>query len=268
MSSILNDIVIRKRKDLIELKKRFPIHRLKKAVEGMDRLPRRGFKKAISQPKKLNLICEIKKASPSAGVIREDFQPLRIASMYEHAGAAAISVLTEPFFFKGRPSYLKTVRQVTQLPLLRKDFLFETYQIYETVLLDADAYLLIASLLTDEELKNLIQIGKNFDMDALVEVHTEEDLKKAIHCGAEIIGINNRNLKTLEVDVNFSKKMLSHIPEGVIKIVESGLKTHDQLVDYKTLGADAFLIGTSLMKSDDIVGAVQSFLGTDKKFIK
>lgn len=268
MSSILNEIVIRKRKDLIELKKRFPIHRLKRAVETMDRLPRRGFKKAISQTKRLNLICEIKKASPSAGIIREDFQPLRIATMFEHAGAAAISVLTEPCFFKGRPSYLKTVRQVTNLPLLRKDFLFESYQIYETVLLDADAYLLIACLLTEEELKNLIQIGKEFDMDALVEVHTEEDLKKAISCGAEIVGINNRNLKTLEVDANFSKKMLSHIPDGVVKIVESGLKTHDQLLEYKTLGADAFLIGTSLMKSHDIVAAVQSFLGTDRKFVK
>lgn len=265
---ILNKIVSKKRESLEELKRRFPIHRLKKAVEHLRKTDIRSFKKAISKSGRLNIIAELKKASPSEGIIREDFQPLRIASLYEHAGAAALSVLTESVFFKGRPSYLKTVRQVTSIPLLRKDFIFETYQIYETALLEADAYLLIASLLTDEELRDLIQLGKELGMDALVEVHADEDLRKAINAGAEIIGINNRNLKSLDVDVNRAKQMLPHIPKETVRVVESGLKSHDELVDYHGLGADAFLIGTHFMKSNDIVATVQSFLGTDKKWRK
>ncbi len=265
---ILNEIVQQKRKDLEELKRRFPPHRLKKAVEHLKPSQRRPFLKAISSPKKLNIICELKKASPSEGVIREDFQPLRIASIYEHAGAAALSILTEPHFFKGRPSYLKTVRQVTTIPLLRKDFIFETYQLYETALLEADAFLLIACLLTEEELKTLIDLGRELGMDALVEIHADEDLKKALDAGAQIIGINNRNLKTLEVDVNRSKQLLPHIPKGIIKVVESGLSSHEQLLSYKGYGADAFLIGTAFMKSPDILASVESFLGTDRKWRK
>ena len=265
---ILNKIVSKKRESLDELKRRFPIHRLKKAVEHLNKTDQRSFKKAIANPKKINIIAELKKASPSEGIIREDFQPLRIAAMYEHAGAAALSILTESAFFKGRPSYLKTVRQVTSIPLLRKDFLFETYQIYETALLEADAYLLIASLLTDEELRDLIQLGKELGMDALVEVHGDEDLKKALGAGAEIIGINNRNLKSMDVDVQRARQLLPHIPKGVIKVVESGLKSYDEIVSYRVDGADAFLIGTTFMKSDDIVGTVESFLGKDKKWRK
>lgn len=268
MSMVLNKIVSKKRENLEELKRRFPIHRLKKAVDHMKKTDIRSFKKAISKSGRLNIIAELKKASPSEGIIREDFQPLRIAMMYEHAGAAALSVLTESVFFKGRPSYLKTVRQVTKIPLLRKDFIFETYQIYETALLEADAFLLISSLLTDEELVNLIKLGKELGMDALVEVHADEDLRKAINAGAEIIGINNRNLKSLDVDVQRAKQMLPHIPKETIKIVESGLKSHDELVDYHGLGADAFLIGTTFMKSKNIVETVESFLGKDKKWRK
>src|SRR3954464_12564112 len=132
---ILNDIIVQKRKDLEELKSRFPIARLKEAVLHKEKASVRSFRKAITATRQLNLICELKKASPSEGVLREDFQPLRIAGLFEHAGAAAISVLTEPHYFKGRPSYLKTVRQVTHIPLLRKDFIFESYQLYESALL-------------------------------------------------------------------------------------------------------------------------------------
>ena len=157
---MLKEILIQKRKDLEELKSRFPLSRLRDAVEHKERIHAHPFRKAISNPRELNLICELKKASPSQGILREDFQPLRIAGIFEYAGAAAISVLTEPHFFKGRPSYLKTIRQVTRLPLLRKDFILESYQIYESALLEADAFLLIASILTEEELKNLIQLGR------------------------------------------------------------------------------------------------------------
>lgn len=265
---ILDDIIIKKRKDLEELKRRFPAHRLKQAVEHTRPADPRSFKKAVSNPHRINLICEIKKASPSEGVIREDFQPLRIAGIYDGGGAAAISVLTEQHYFKGRPSYLRTVRQVSSLPILRKDFIFETYQLYETALLQADAFLLISSLLTEDELKNLILLGKQLGMDALVEVHTDEDLKKAVHSGAEIIGINNRNLRTLEVDTQQAKKLIPHIPKGIAIIVESGMKRHEEIMEYKSIGINSFLIGTVLMKSPDILATMNSLLGTDRKWKK
>ncbi|HXV27664.1 MAG TPA: indole-3-glycerol phosphate synthase TrpC [bacterium] len=199
-------------------------------------------------------------------MLREDFQPLRIASLYETGGAAAISVLTETHFFKGRPSYLRTVREVTSLPLLRKDFILETYQLYESVLLEADAFLLIASILTAEELKSLIELGHELRMDALVEVHTDEDLKKAIDAGAKIIGVNNRNLRTLEVDPLRAKQLIPHIPKGMPVVIESGLSTYEELMEYKSLGINAFLIGTALMKSQDILGTLNELLGRDKKW--
>lgn len=265
---ILNDIIIHKRKDLEELKSRFPLHRLRDAVENKPKANPRSFRKAVANTRDFNIIAELKKASPSEGVIREDFQPLRIASIYEHAGAAALSVLTETHFFKGRPSYLKTVRQVTTIPILRKDFLFESYQIYESALLEADAFLLIASILTGQELRDLIELGKKLQLDALVEVHSDEDLKKALGSGAEIIGINNRDLKSLTVDPNRAKQLLPHIPKGIPVIVESGLDRHQQLLEYKSLGINSFLIGTVFMKAADPGLKLTEMLGRDKKWVK
>lgn len=263
---ILNDMIIQKKKDLEELKSRFPLHRLRDAVENKPREVR-SFRKAVSG-KGLNIVAELKKASPSEGIIRDDFQPLRIASIYEYSGAAAISVLTEPHFFKGRPSYLKTVRQVTTLPILRKDFLFESYQLYESALLEADAFLLIAAILTGKELKDLIELGKKLQMEALVEVHTDDDLKKALETGADIIGINNRDLKTLSVDPSRAKHLLPHIPKGHPIIVESGFSRHEELLEYKSLGVHSFLIGTILMKAEDIGAKLTELLGQDKKWRK
>ena len=262
---ILNDILIQKRKDLAELKDRFPISRLKEAIEHKE-IKTRSFKKSLSNSKKLNIICELKKASPSGGILRDDFQPLRIAELYEYSGATAISVLTESRFFKGRPSYLKTVRQVTSIPLLRKDFIFESYQLYESALLEADAFLLIASVLTEKELKDFIEIGKKLKMDALVEVHTNEDLKKTLGAGAEIIGINNRNLKDLSVDPKRARHIIPSIPKGKIIVVESGFTRHEELLEYKSLGVNAFLIGTTFMKAPDIGAKVKELLGTSQKW--
>lgn len=258
---ILNDILLQKRKDLDELKQRMPLARLQRIIEKSERPKPRSFKNAILSTRHLNIIAELKKASPSEGVLRENFQPLRIASLYEYAGACAISVLTESHFFKGRPSYLKTVRQVTKLPLLRKDFIFDRFQLYETALLEADAFLLIASILSEEELKDLIALGKELQMDALVEVHSDSELKKAVEAGATIIGINNRDLKTLKVDPERAKQLIPHIPKGIAIVVESGLSSHDELMMYKSLGANAFLIGSTLMKSPDIAGTLQKLLG-------
>ncbi len=258
---ILNHILVQKRKDLEELKLRMPLARLQRIVEQADRPKPRSFRNALLATKHLNIIAELKKASPSEGVLRENFQPLRIATLYEYAGACAISVLTEPHFFKGRPSYLKTVRQVTKLPLLRKDFIFDRFQLYESALLEADAFLLIASILSEEELRDLIALGKKLHMDALVEVHSDAELKKALDAGATTVGINNRDLKTLSVDPDRAKQLIPHIPKGVAIVVESGLTTHEELLTYKSLGAHAFLIGSSLMKSNDITGALQKLLG-------
>lgn len=258
---ILNDILLQKRKDLEELKQRLPLPRLQRIIEKVDRQKPRSFRNALLGTRHLNIIAELKKASPSEGILREDFQPLRIASFYEYAGACAISILTEPHFFKGRPSYLKTVRQVTSVPLLRKDFLFERYQLYETSLLEADAFLLIASILSEEELKDLIALGKELQMDALVEVHSDAELKKALAAGAAIIGINNRDLKTLTIDPDRAKKLIPHVPKGIPIVVESGLHTYKELMTYKSLGASAFLIGSALMKAKDIPDALQKLLG-------
>ena len=259
--TILDEIIIQRKKDLAELKERFPLTRLSQAVESQKRSETRSFQKAISNPKKINLICELKKASPSEGLLREDFQPLRIATHFEYAGAAAISVLTEPHYFKGRPSYLKTIRQVTKIPLLRKDFIFETYQLYESRLLEADAFLLIASILTEQEIKNLIQLGQKLEMDALVEVHNDEDLKKALSAGASIIGINNRDLRTFETDPFRAQNLLPHIPKNISVVIESGIKTHEEIMSYKSLGIHSFLIGTTLMKAENIIQTIENLLG-------
>jgi indole-3-glycerol phosphate synthase len=258
---VLNEILLQKRKDLEELKQRMPLARLQRIIEKTERPKPRPFRNAILSARHLNVIAELKKASPSEGILRENFQPLRIATLYEYAGACAISILTESHFFKGRPSYLKTVRQVTKLPLLRKDFLFEPYQLYETALLEADAFLLIASILSEKELKTLIELGNELHMDALVEVHSDAELKKALEAGASIVGINNRDLKTLKVDPERAKHLLPHIPKGIATVVESGLTAHDELLMYKSIGANAFLVGSTLMKAKDIAAALQKLLG-------
>lgn len=265
---ILNEIILRKKKDLEELKRRFPLHRLRNAVEHTVRQGIRPFHKAIAGTRGLNLICEIKKASPSGGILREDFQPLRLASLFEHAGAAAISILTEPHFFKGRTSYLKTVRQVTSVPILRKDFILESYQLYESALMEADAFLLITSILTMTELRDLIQLGLSLGMDSLCEVHNDDELRKAIDAGASIVGINNRNLSTLEVFPDRALQLLPHVPKGITVVVESGISRHEELMTYKSLGVNTFLIGTTLMKAPDILSKIAELLGQDKKWRK
>ncbi len=257
---ILNEILTHKRKEVEELKLRYPLRRLQEAVEAKNGSSSRGFRKAISDPHRLNVIAEIKKASPSGGILRENFQPLRLAALLEYAGACALSILTETRYFKGRPSYLKTVRQVTHVPILRKDFILDEYQLYETRILEADAVLLIASLLTDEELKKFLERGHQLGLDALVEIHTEDDLKKAVNAGSEIIGINNRNLQTLEVDVHRAERLLAHVPKQATVVIESGFKDYEEFMKYKSLGVHAFLVGTTLMKATDVVAKMQELL--------
>ena len=257
---ILNEILTHKRKEVEELKLRYPLRRLQEAVETRNGTTHRDFRKAISNPHGLNLIAELKKASPSGGILRENFQPLRLAALLEYAGAAALSILTETRYFKGRPSYLKTVRQVTHIPLLRKDFILDEYQLYESRILEADAVLLIASILTDEELKRFIERSAQLGIENLVEIHNEEDLKKAANAGAQIVGINNRNLRTLEVDVHTAERLLAHVPKQLTIVIESGFKDYEEFMKYKSLGVHAFLVGTTLMKAPDVVSRMHELI--------
>ncbi|MBQ3835009.1 MAG: indole-3-glycerol phosphate synthase TrpC, partial [Elusimicrobia bacterium] len=194
-------------------------------------------------------ICEIKKASPSKGIIVEDFPYIDIAQEYEKAGATAISVLTEPNFFKGNDIFLKDVADTVNIPVLRKDFIIDEYQIYQAKLIGADAVLLICAILDETTLNKFLNLAKSLKLSCLVETHNEDEIKKALNSGANIIGINNRDLKTFTVDINTSLKLRKLIPENKILISESGIKTAQDIKILKNAGFNGALIGESMMKS-------------------
>jgi len=255
--SQLYEILINKKKEVVELRSRFPLSKIVKAVErNVYSDATRNFKKVISQPHHINIIGEIKKASPSEGVIKDDFNALKIAEIYEYTNIKAISVLTEMRYFKGRVSYLKTVRKITTKPILRKDFIIDRYQIYESALYSADAVLLIAAILTDEELKNYINELRQLNIAALVEIHNQHDLHKALDAGAEIIGINNRNLNTFKIDLAVTERLIRYIPKDKAIISESGLSKKEDMHYLKSMGVNAFLIGTHFMRSHDMLSAI------------
>ncbi|MGR3317884.1 MAG: indole-3-glycerol phosphate synthase TrpC [Candidatus Anammoxibacter sp.] len=214
-----------------------------------------------SSSDRTKIIAEIKQASPSKGVLRNNFDPEDIARSYKKHHAAAISVLTIRYGFNGDIEYLVKVKEATDIPVLRKDFIFEEYQIYESRAFDADAILLIASILDEQQLSEYLDLTKELGMDALTEVHSLEDLEKAINCNAEIIGINNRNLKTFDVDINTTLSLIKEVPKGRIIVSESGIKTRDDIELLENNGVNAFLIGTALMKSDNIGNELDKLLG-------
>ena len=207
------------------------------------------------------IISEVKKASPSKGIIREDFEPVTIATQYENGGANAISILTEPHWFKGDIEYISLIRRYVGIPLLRKDFIVDRYQLLEALVYGADFVLLIAKALSRKELKTLLEDTRKLGMEALVEIHDKEDLKNAIHAGADIIGINHRNLDTFEMDMSLSEQLIPLIPNGKIIVAESGLHSHDQLVELGKVGVDAFLIGEHFMRQSDPGEAVRVIKG-------
>ncbi len=196
-------------------------------------------------------ICEVKKASPSKGVIAEEFPYLSIAKEYENAGASAISVLTEPDFFLGSDTYLSEISKEVTIPVLRKDFTIDEYQIYEAKLLGADAVLLICSLLEEDTLRNYLKLCRELGLSALVEAHDESEVRSALRAGAGIIGVNNRNLQTFEVDLSNSIKLSEIIPEEIIYVAESGIRTNEDIKALREAGVDAVLIGETLMRSSD-----------------
>jgi len=231
---------------------------LKLAVGKAD--PPRDFSGALSRAG-FNVIAELKKASPSRGVIREDYSPADLAPKLEGAGAAALSVLTEEEFFSGSLVDLKAARKGTHVPVLRKDFIIDPWQIWETRAAGADAFLLIAAILGDETLRELLELGRSLGMEPLVEVHTREEVGRVITAGARIIGVNNRNLRNFNVRVETSLELVEAIPEECIAVSESGLRTHDDLVRLRSAGFDAFLIGEHLMKELDPAVPLRALIG-------
>ena len=250
MMDILGKIVSYKKKRIAEKKEKIPLAKLKNRIDDLP--PARDFKSAISLPGKISIICEIKKASPSGGLICKEFHPKKIARTYEKNGAAAISVLTEDKYFQGDILHLFSVKQSVNIPLLRKDFIIDEYQLYESRAFGADAVLLIASILDGKQIGEFIKISKDIGMETLLEVHCEEDLEKVLSTPAEIIGINNRNLKDFTVDLNITKDLRKKIPPEKIVISESGIKTREDVLLLKNTGINAILIGQILLESEDI----------------
>ncbi|OGW85517.1 MAG: hypothetical protein A3C35_06060 [Omnitrophica bacterium RIFCSPHIGHO2_02_FULL_46_11] len=257
---MLNDILEHTRKDLEALKQRTSLAEISRLAEAF-RGSKRSLLKALSKNRKLHLICELKKASPSEGLLRKDFDPVVLAQDFEAAGASAISVLTEKHYFMGNPETIKRIRSFTTIPLLRKDFIIDPYQVYETATLEADAFLLIAMLLSGNELKQMLHLALKLNLDTLVEVHTKEELERAIDAGAKIIGINNRNLQTLKVDLSVSEYLLRFIPKGTIAVIESGIETPEEIARYQQNGAHCFLVGTTLMKSINVRAKILELSG-------
>jgi len=247
---ILGEIVSYKKKRIAEKKGKIPLAKLRDRITKLP--PARDFKRAISLPGEISLICEIKRASPSSGLICRDFRPKEIARTYEKNGAGAISVLTEEKYFQGDILHLFSVKESVKIPILRKDFIIDEYQLYESRAFGADALLLIASLLDVEQIIKFTEISKNLGMETLVEVHCEEDLEKVLSTPQEIIGINNRNLKDFTVDLNITRKLKQKIPQEKIVVSESGIKTRKDVLLLKSIGINAILIGQVLLESEDI----------------
>ena len=258
MEKILDDIIKKTKADLEKRKVDYPLEWLGRSLAFNPFVPKDVYsflKSTDDNP--YRIIAEVKKASPSKGIIREDFDPILIAQNYTDGGADALSVLTEPHFFQGDKEYLGMIRRYTHLPLLRKDFIVDKYQIVEALAFGADFILLIAKALTRKELKELYNYSLHLGLEVLVEVHDKSDLVKAIFAGANIIGINHRNLETFEMDMRLTEKLIPLIPNGKIIVAESGINDHETVVELSKMGADAFLVGEHFMRQDNITDAIK-----------
>ena len=253
---ILDDILESKRQELEAAKRELPMEELGPRLRG--HLPLRNFKKALQQSaRKPALIAELKRRSPSKGMLRERFDPVSLSQQLEEAGAAALSVLTDEPFFGGRLDFLRDAQQFTQLPVLRKDFVIDPYQVYEAAHHDADAVLLIAQVLDEEVLVACLQAADTLGLTALVEVHTEPDLKVALAAGASVIGINHRDLHTFTMHPDTTARLVPKIPAGKLVVAESGVQTREDVQRLHTLGVHAILIGESLMTAPDVGAKVR-----------
>ncbi|RJQ48363.1 MAG: indole-3-glycerol phosphate synthase TrpC [Desulfobacteraceae bacterium] len=262
--NILDKIVERKKQEVAAARERIPEADLRRDAA----LPRerRSFFGSLENPGPygINIIAEIKRASPSKGVIRSNLDPLAYAEAYEAGGASAISVLTDRSFFQGSLQDLETVRKAVRLPVLRKDFIISSYQIFESAVRGADAVLLIVSILSDNQLKDYLALSLEVGLDALVEVHTEADLERASRAGAKLIGINNRNLKSFETDIQRAAQMVKKLEIDQIAVAESGIRTREDIEELKKTGIFNFLIGESIVRSADPRAFITELRGSSK----
>ena len=260
--NILFEIAEKTRERVEERKKQISLEEIKARAEALakDFDGEYKFYNALSG-EGIHLICEAKKASPSKGLIAENFDYVNIAKDYENGGASAISVLTEPYWFLGSDEYLKEIRQNVSLPILRKDFTIGDYMIYEAKCLGADAVLLICMLMDDDTLKHQIQLAESLGLSALVETHSGDEIEMAISAGAKIIGVNNRNLTDFSVDVSLSGKYREKVPKNILFVAESGIKDEEQVRALEVQGVNAVLIGETLMRAENRAEAVRRFLG-------
>src|ERR1700691_4109727 len=256
--NILDRIVEARRETVAHRKRVLPEVALKIAVDKKV-APPRDFASALTAPG-VRVIAELKKASPSRGVIREEYAPAVLAASLEEAGAAALSVLTEEDFFSGSLGDLKEAGRVTKIPILRKDFIVDPWQVWETRAAGADSFLLIAAVLNDVEFLELLELGRKLKMEPLVEVHSREELERVLAAGARIIGVNNRDLRDFQVHLETSLGLAGRVAERCIRVREFGLRTHDDLVRLQRAGFDAFLIGEHVMQSADPAAALRALL--------
>ncbi len=266
MSNFLNEIIELKKKRLEFAKSKISLGELKKrAFAVRENSEHNRLRKTLASKDKINIIAEIKRASPSKGVINDKINIAETAQMYERGGACAISVLTEEDKFQGSLEDLKTVRANVSLPILRKDFIFDEFQIYEAAEAGADVILLIAAMLDDEVLAKLYHLAeRELSLDVLLEVHTLEELERAKKISAKIIGVNNRDLQTFKVSLDVSRKLIKHAAKDSLLISESGLQTREDLLELRKLGFNGFLIGETLMKSENVEKTLRELLSTDK----
>lgn len=257
--TILDNIIGNTKNEVARRKTEMPLATVRDAAESFS-ITGPSFYEALTQPG-INIIAEVKKASPSKGLICKDFDPVHIATEYAQGGAAAISVLTDEKFFQGHLTFLDDIAASVDKPLLRKDFIVDEYQIYEAKLHQASAILLLAVSLDAKQLTDFLQLAEDMRLDALVEVHDAEELENALNTPARIIGVNNRNLKTFEVSLQTSHDLAKGIPEDKIKVAESGIFRHDDIAALQDSGFDAFLIGESLMRQVDRVSALKALRG-------
>jgi indole-3-glycerol phosphate synthase len=260
--SVLREIVARKRERLTSAKQRAPLASVRELAEGNRSISRAHRLLAAVKSDGFNIIAEFKRASPSKGVIRADVDAASTARSYEAGGACGISVLTEEDYFSGSLDDLQQVKSAVQLPVLRKDFLFDEYQIYESAVAGADAMLLIVASLEDNQLRQLRQLAEDqLGLDALVEVHDERELERAVTTGASLIGVNNRNLHTFEVSLDTSLRLAANVPNEATLVSESGLHTAQDLSKLHAVGYSGFLIGESLMHAKDPEAALRTLRG-------
>ncbi|SIO56642.1 indole-3-glycerol phosphate synthase [Singulisphaera sp. GP187] len=257
--SILDEIVASKRREVAAARLRMPLQEMEDQAASAP--PVRDFRAALAGPGPIQLIAEVKKASPSAKVIRADFDPIAIARAYQGHGAACLSVLTDVPYFQGHLSYLARIRASVAIPLLRKDFIIDEYQVVEARLAGADAILLIAEILDDETMAQLLARARGLGMAALVEFHEEANLPRVLASGADLVGINNRDLRRFVTDLDLTLRLRPQIPPDVLLVSESGIRTHADVERLEAAGVSAILVGESLMRAENIGLAVEQLLG-------